>query len=83
MRRAPRKGLFETGDGGTLLLDEVGDMPLRLQVRLLRVLQENAIRPLGGGEAVPTNVRILSTTHRDLHELMAGGHVPRGSCTIG
>ena len=68
-----QKGLFETADGGTLLLDEVGDMPMRLQVKLLRVLQENQIRPVGGADAVPTNVRIISATHRDLHELMVGG----------
>jgi two-component system response regulator GlrR len=68
-----QKGLFETADGGTLLLDEVGDMPMRLQVKLLRVLQENSIRPVGSADAVQTNVRIISTTHRDLHELMVSG----------
>jgi two-component system response regulator GlrR len=68
-----QKGLFETADGGTLLLDEVGDMPMRLQVKLLRVLQENQIRPVGATETVPINVRIISSTHRDLHELMVGG----------
>jgi DNA-binding NtrC family response regulator len=68
-----QKGLFETAEGGTLLLDEVGDMPMRLQVKLLRVLQENQIRPVGGAEPVSTNVRIISATHRDLHELMISG----------
>jgi two-component system response regulator GlrR len=48
-------------------------MPMRLQVKLLRVLQENQIRPVGGADAVPTNVRIISATHRDLHELMVAG----------
>src|SRR5260370_685863 len=68
-----QKGLFETAEGGTLLLDEVGDMPMRLQVKLLRVLQENHIRPVGGEEAVEINVRVISATHRDLHQLMISG----------
>jgi two-component system response regulator GlrR len=68
-----QKGLFETADGGTLLLDEVGDMPMRLQVKLLRVLQENQIRPVGGNESVPINVRVISATHRDLHQMMISG----------
>ena len=67
------KGLFETTDGGTLLLDEIGDLPMRLQVKLLRVLQENQIRPVGSTEAVPINVRVISATHHDLHQLMVGG----------
>jgi two-component system response regulator GlrR len=68
-----QKGLFESLDGGTLLLDEVGDMPMRLQVRLLRVLQENQIRPVGGAEVVAINVRVISATRRDLHQLMVAG----------
>jgi two-component system response regulator GlrR len=67
------QGLFQTADGGTLLLDEIGDMPMRLQVKLLRVLQENAIRPLGATDAVPVNVRVISATHRDVQQLLAGG----------
>jgi two-component system response regulator GlrR len=67
------RGLFQSADGGTLLLDEIGDMPMRLQVKLLRVLQENAIRPLGGTEAIPVNVRVISATHRDIQQLLAGG----------
>jgi len=67
------QGLFRAADGGTLMLDEIGDMPMRLQVKLLRVLQENAIRPAGGGEAIPVNVRVISATHRDLQQLMASG----------
>jgi two-component system response regulator GlrR len=67
------QGLFLAADGGTLLLDEIGDMPMRLQVKLLRVLQENAIRPLGATDPVPVNVRVVSATHRDLQQLLAGG----------
>ena len=67
------QGLFAAADGGALMLDEIGDMPMRLQVRLLRVLQENAIRPMGGGDAIPVNVRVISATHRDLQQLLAGG----------
>jgi two-component system, NtrC family, response regulator GlrR len=68
-----QQGLFIAADGGTLMLDEIGDMPMRLQVKLLRVLQENAVRPLGGGDATPVNVRVISATHRDLQQLMASG----------
>ncbi|MFT3718102.1 sigma 54-interacting transcriptional regulator [Pseudorhodoferax sp.] len=67
------KGLFQTADGGTLLLDEIGDMPLALQVKLLRVLQERAVRPLGSSQSIPVDVRILSATHRDLESAMAAG----------
>jgi len=67
------RGLFQTAEGGSLLLDEIGDMPMRLQVKLLRVLQENLIRPVGSSDALPTNVRVISATHRDLQQQMAGG----------
>jgi two-component system response regulator GlrR len=67
------RGLFQTAEGGTLLLDEIGDMPMRLQVKLLQVLQENAIRPIGSTESIPTNVRVLSSTHIDLQQLLSGG----------
>ena len=66
-------GLFMAADGGTLMLDEIGDMPMRLQVKLLRVLQENAVRPVGSTDPVPVNVRVISATHRDLQQLMAAG----------
>ncbi|MCP5268997.1 MAG: sigma 54-interacting transcriptional regulator [Zoogloeaceae bacterium] len=66
-------GLFQAADGGTLFLDEIGDMPLALQVKLLRVLQERAVRPVGATESVAINVRILSATHRDLEGAMGEG----------
>ena len=66
-------GLFQAADGGTLLLDEIGDMPMRLQVKLLRVLQENNIRPIGATDAILVNVRVISATHRDLQQLMMSG----------
>ncbi len=67
-------GLFQSADGGTLLLDEIGDMPLALQVKLLRVLQERAVRAVGATRAEPVDVRVLSATHRDLDAAMAQGH---------
>jgi len=67
------KGLFQAADGGTLLLDEIGDMPPALQVKLLRVLQEHEVRPVGASQSIPVDVRILSATHRDLDAAMAAG----------
>jgi len=67
------RGLFQNAEGGTLLLDEIGDMPMRLQVKLLRVLQENLIRPIGSSEAIPISARVISATRTDLTQLMAGG----------
>ncbi len=66
-------GLFKAADGGTLFLDEIGDMPPALQVKLLRVLQDQAVRPVGATRAEPVDVRVLSATHRDLEAAMAEG----------
>jgi two-component system response regulator GlrR len=70
---ANHKGLFQAAEGGTLLLDEIGDMPLALQVKLLRVLQERVLRPLGSSQSIAVDVRIISATHRDLDVAMAEG----------
>lgn len=68
-----REGLFQAATGGTLFLDEIGDMPLSLQVKLLRVLQERKVRPLGSNHDVDVDVRIISATHRDLPKAMEKG----------
>jgi len=64
-------GLFTTAEGGTLFLDEVADLPLHMQVKLLRVIQEKTLRPIGEQRETPTDVRILSATHKNLAELVA------------
>lgn len=68
-----REGLFQAASGGTLFLDEIGDMPLPLQVKLLRVLQERKVRPLGSNRDLDIDVRIISATHRDLPKAMVRG----------
>jgi len=67
------QGLFMTADGGTVFLDEIGDMPLALQAKLLRVLQDREIRPIGSNRTIPVDVRILSATHRNLADAVSDG----------
>lgn len=68
-----RKGLFEAAQGGTIFLDEIGDMPLALQAKVLRVLQEREVRPVGANQAVPVDVRVIAATHQDLPALIREG----------
>lgn len=68
-----KDGLFRSADGGTLFLDEVADLPLAMQVKLLRAIQEKAVRPVGESHEVPVDVRILSATHKNLGELVQDG----------
>lgn len=68
-----RKGLFREADGGTLFLDEVADLPLHMQVKLLRAIQEKTVRPVGESREIPVNLRILSATHRNLTDEMNAG----------
>lgn len=70
---AARQGLFQTAAGGTLLLDEVGDLPQEVQAVLLRALQERSVRPVGADEEVPIDARIVAATHRPLPTLVQGG----------
>ncbi len=68
-----KQGLFQTAEGGTLFLDEIADLPLAMQVKLLRVIQEKSLRPIGGTEEIPVDVRILSATHKNLSALVEAG----------
>ena len=70
---ADKPGLFQAANGGTLFLDEVAELPLAMQVKLLRAIQEKSIRPVGAATEIPVDVRILSATHKDLGELAADG----------
>jgi two-component system, NtrC family, response regulator PilR len=70
---ADKRGLVPSAEGGTLFLDEVADLPLHMQVKLLRVIQEKCVRPVGEQREVPVDVRILSATHKNLAELVSQG----------
>ncbi len=69
-----REGFFQAAQGGTLFLDEIGDLPLAMQSKLLRVIQERAVRPVGAVAETPINVRIVSATHKDLAAEVQAGH---------
>jgi two-component system response regulator PilR (NtrC family) len=71
--QADKDGLFQVANGGTLFLDEVAELPVHMQVKLLRVIQEKAVRPIGGRAEVPVDVRILSATHKNLAKLVESG----------
>lgn len=68
-----QEGLFQAADGGTLMLDEVADLPLHMQVKLLRAIQEKAVMPIGGRKEVPVDVRIISASHQTLRPLVEQG----------
>jgi len=70
---ADKQGLFQAADGGTLFLDEIAELPLPMQVKLLRAIQEKSVRPVGASGEVPVDVRILSATHKDLSAQVAAG----------
>lgn len=72
-RRGGKKGLFQEADGGTLFLDEIGDISPKMQVKMLRTLQEREIMPVGSTEAVPVDVRIISATNKNLEEMVSDG----------
>jgi DNA-binding NtrC family response regulator len=71
--KADKKGLFEMAQGGTILLDEIGDMKQSLQAKLLRVLEERTVRPVGGSEEIPIDVTVIATTNRNLAETVEQG----------
>ena len=68
-----KQGFFQAAHGGTLFLDEVAELPLAMQVKLLRVIQEKSVRQVGSTEEIPIDVRIINATHQDLHQLVAAG----------
>jgi len=70
---ADKPGLFQAANGGTLFLDEVAELPLQMQVKLLRAIQEKSVRPVGAASEIPVDVRLLSATHKDLSQQVAEG----------
>ncbi len=68
-----KQGLFQNAEGGTLFLDEIADLPLHMQVKLLRVIQEKKVRPIGAADEIPLDVRILSASHKNLEKMVAAG----------
>ncbi|WP_226854885.1 sigma-54-dependent transcriptional regulator [Acidithiobacillus ferriphilus] len=72
-----REGLFVAANGGTIFLDEVGELPMMVQVKLLRAIQERSIRPLGASREIPLDLRFISATHRDLQEMVVAGSFRR------
>lgn len=70
---ADKQGLFQAAQGGTLFLDEVADLPIDMQVKLLRAVQEKTVRPIGSDKEIPVNIRLLSATHKDLQQEVASG----------
>ena len=72
-----RMGLFESADGGTIFLDEIGDMPVAMQVKMLRVLQDGRIRPVGSTTEIPVNARVIAATNRDVRQLIEDGQFRR------
>ncbi|MBN6739893.1 sigma-54-dependent Fis family transcriptional regulator [Acidithiobacillus sp. MC6.1] len=72
-----REGLFVAANGGTIFLDEIGELPMMVQVKLLRAIQERSIRPLGAAREIPLDLRFISATHRDLQEMVIAGNFRR------
>jgi transcriptional regulator with GAF, ATPase, and Fis domain len=68
-----KRGRFERANGGTIFLDEIGELPLQAQVRMLRVIQEKIIERVGGSKAIPVDIRIIAATHRNLDEMVRSG----------
>jgi len=68
-----KEGLFQAADGGTLLLDEVADLPLSMQVKLLRAIQEKRVRPVGSAQEIKIDVRLISASHKDINQMVANG----------